>query len=146
MEESLAKRLALIILAATSPLLLACWFLSGPVAAGIAALVAVIQPVALMALGVCRKGSLGPLRLFVPLTLLWYVAVMLSLLVLDGSGITLTGIPVTAILMLAGLWLAPMVFVTIAYTKTFSQFTLTDEDLDRIRRRRPGTGPDTAAR
>lgn len=142
----MAKRWALITLATTSPLLLICCFVDEPAAGWIAALLAVVQPVALTALGACRQGSLGPLRLLIPLILVWYLVVMSALLLLDGSRMTLAGVPLPALLMLAGLWLVPMVLVTVAYTKSFSQFALTDEDLDRIRRFRADAGFDSTSR
>lgn len=113
--------------------MLACFFLRTPAAGWMAALLAVVQPIALMTLGAARHGSLGPLRTFIPLTAGWYGAVMAALLWLRGSSVAVFGVPLTAVLMLGGLWLTPMVFVTAAYLKSFSRFTLTDDDLDRIR-------------
>ncbi len=132
----MAKRLALITLAVTSPLLLACLFVNAAAASWLAALLSVTQPVALMALGASRNGSLGPLRRVMAATLLWFLSLMLSLLLLDGWRVAWKGVPITAILMLGGLWIIPMVFLTVAYAKTFSNFSLTDEDLRRIRRSR----------
>ncbi len=145
-ESSLPGRLALITLAVTSPLLLACWFIDTVETAWLAALLAVVHPVALTILGACRHGSLGPLRWAMPAALLWFVAVMLALLFLDGSRIAWEGIPVSAIVMLSGLWIVPMVVLCFVHASCFSTFSLTDEDLRRIRRLgRPSTSQPTSA-
>ncbi len=133
LEKNLAKRLALITLSASSPLLLACLFIDASASRWLAALLAVVQPIALMVLGASRNGSLGPLRRVMQATLVWFVAVMSALLLMAGQRLAWGGVPMTAVLMLGGLWIAPMIFLSIAYAKSFSSFSLTDDDLDRIR-------------
>ena len=131
----MARRMSLAFLAVASPLLLACFAVGGEVAEVVFVVLVMGFPVALIALAVGEDGILGPRR--APLLLL--------LLLLEGSGIAmlalrgrvadgpwLAGLPAGAVVLLWGLWLAPLPLVTLTYALTFDRFELGEEDLDRL--------------
>ncbi len=102
------------------------------------ALLAVAFPVALIALGAQRHGSLGPL-VWPLATLLFILEVgFAAMLVLRGSIATapwLGGLPLAAAVQFYGLFLLPLVLVSFAYAWTFERFGLRQKDLDELRRR-----------
>ncbi len=101
-------------------------------------LLSVAFPVALIALGVQRRGSLGPLLW--PLTglLLILEAGFAAMLMLRGSVLTapwVGGLPLATAVQFYGLFLLPLVLVSLAYAWTFDRHGLRQEDLDELRRR-----------
>ncbi len=101
-------------------------------------LLAVAYPVALIALGVQRRGSLGPLLW--PLAGLFLIleAGFVAMLWLRGSVLTapwLGGLPLATAIQFYGLFLMPMLLVSLAYAWTFERYGLRQEDLDDLRRR-----------
>ncbi len=131
------KKLGLIVLAVSSPLALVCAFIEADWAVAVFAGTVIVHPLALIGLGAAsRRGSLGPLRPYLGALAVWLSTVMLLLLQPPAqlAGRTLFGVPWNAVLMLAGLWIVPMGWTTLAYVKTFSSLGLRDRDLTRIRR------------
>lgn len=131
----MAKRLSLLYLAASSPLILLSLLVAAPAADLLFAALAVAFPVALIALGAGHRGGLG-VPLFVLLVYLELcVAAMLLLRghVLEAPWIG--GLPLATAIQFYGVFLAPMAFVALFYALTFERFGLRREDLDELRRR-----------
>ena len=151
------RRASLVFLALAAPVLLAAqlvppsWFsglfgLSGSAAgrqlAGVVfALLSVLVPVALMALGAGRCGRLAP-------AVGWVLALLA--LALEGAAVAvlaltgalaprLAGLPPAAVAALAGFWLLPLPLVALGYGLTFRHTGTTGEGLRR-QQRRPGPG------
>lgn len=99
--------------------------------------------VAAMALGAAKDQGLGgllPVFGFVLLAVGGGLGALLFLPATEpGDPTLILGLPPRAALLLYGVGLLPIVVVPFAYARTFERFTLSEEDLDRIRRRR-GTG------
>lgn len=100
---------------------------------------AVVSLLSLMALGAARDRRLGAL---LPVFLVAALVVgggFAALLVLPpgdpADPILVLGLPVRAAVLLYGVGLLPTLLVPVAYALSFEQ-TLTDEDLERIRRAR----------
>ena len=105
---------------------------------------AVAYPVALIAVGARRGGRLRPLAPALVLLLLCLVGSVLAMLALRGSvadgGLWILGLPLATTIFIWGIWLLPLVVVSLAYALTFERFTLRDEDLRRLAElRRPGS-------
>ncbi len=119
-------------------------FVAGtPASEAVFALLAMAFPVALIALGAQRHGSLGPLRWPLAALLLILEAGIVTLLALRGSILTapwLGGLPLAAAVQFYGLFLLPLALVSLAYASTFERFSLRQEDLDELRRRFGGDG------
>lgn len=103
---------------------------------------AVAAPVALvatMALGAARTGreNGGLRRLAIPFAavLLIMLAAFVAALLLPGEGEPLLlGLPRRAAIVLYGVGLLPVLILPVAYALTFDELTLTDEDIERVRR------------
>lgn len=132
----MTERLALIILVLLSFTVLVCLLLGGPATSVLFGIAGFGFIPALIAVGACRRGKLGSLGL--PLALI--------MILLEGSliGIFLCtgpvqqeewwcGLPPATALMLFGLWLAPLLLVSLVYAWHFERFGLTSDDLARIR-------------
>ena len=135
----MSKRIALAFLALASPAILVTSLWSVPYGDVLFALVAVAFPIALIALGAAeRRGSLGPLAWpLVGLALFYEVCVVAMLAyrgqVLDGPWVL--GLPLAMAIQFYGVFLAPLLFVSIFYAATFERFGLRQDDLDELRRR-----------
>jgi hypothetical protein len=139
----MAKRLALFVLVAASLAIAAAYaaaFLPGgapawapwPMALGIpAALVAV------MVLGAARDGRVGRLAIpfaFSAVVLAGGFGLALALPASEAAGAPLyLGLPLRAAVVIYGIGLFPIVVLPIAYALTFSEQTLTAEDIERVR-------------
>lgn len=139
----MAKRFALALLAAAALAIAAAYasaFLPGgapkwapwPMALGIpAALVGV------MVLGAARDGRVGRLAIpfaFSGLVLAAGFALALALPADEAAGAPLyLGLPLRAAIVLYGIGLFPIVVLPIAYALTFSEQTLTADDVERVR-------------
>ncbi len=94
--------------------------------------------VASMALGAARDGRIG--RLKVPFAMTFLIvaggfAAVLAMPATEAPGAALVhGLPVRAAIVLLGIGLLPLVVLPIAYALTFEEMTLSDADLERIRR------------
>lgn len=131
----MAKRVALIFLAAASLLILVSFSLPGRLGEVLFAVLAVAFPVALILLGASRKGRIGSLGAALLALLLVLEGSVLGMLVLAGrvlEGPWLGGLPLAAALQLYGMWLLPLALVALAYALTFESFTLSEEDLERF--------------
>ncbi len=149
------RRASLVFLALAAPVLLAAqlvppaWFGtgSGPGAGGIVfALLSVLVPVALMALGAARGGRLAPpvawVLAFLALTL---EGAAVAVLALTGAlAPRLAGMPPAAVAALAGFWLLPLPLVALGYGLTFRSSGPSGEDLQRPAGRPPRT-PDRSS-
>ncbi len=134
----MARRAALAFLAGSSPVLLLTFVVGTPAGEAVFALLAMAFPVALIALGAQRHGSLGPLRWPLAVLLLILEAGIVTMLALRGSILTapwLGGLPLAAAVQFYGLFLLPLGLVAFAYAWTFERFSLRQEDLDELRRR-----------
>jgi hypothetical protein len=132
----LPKRIALLFLGIASPAMLICFWLGGRVGEVVFAGLAVGFPVALAIVGASRRGRLGPLQIPLLLLLLVLEGSVLGMLALGGRLDELPwvgGLPLAAALQLYGMWLLPLPLVALAYALTFDRFTLTEDDLARVR-------------
>ena len=132
------RRAALAFLAFSAPAMLLAFAVGTPAGEVAFTLIAAAFPVALIALGVARGGSLGPLGwpLLALLTIL--VVDLVAILALRGSVETapwLGGLPLPAAIMFYGLFLLPQILVCVAYVSTFERVGLSRDDLDALRRR-----------
>lgn len=132
----MTRRVTLLLLAACSVLTLVCPFIDHP-AAGVAFGLAVLAfPALLIALGAVRRGHLGLLAAPLLLLTLLLEGGFIAMLVLSGrpdpAGWWL-GLPPSTVVMLLGLWLVPLVLVSLVYAWHFERFGLTNRDLRRIR-------------
>lgn len=124
--------------------MLLCFWLGGRVGEVVFAVLAAGFPVALAIIGASRRGRLGPLG--VPLLLLLFIleGCVVGMLALGGRLDELPwvgGLPLAAAVQLYGMWLLPLPLVALAYALTFDSFTLTEDDLKRLRRTRPAAAP-----
>ena len=133
-EERMHRRVILFFLAAGSPLICVTLLVGGPIAEWVFVLVSLLFPVALMALGVRRRGRFGrtiALQLVVGLIL---EAASIGILVLSANAgeSWVLGLPASTVLMLLGLGLVPLVVVSLGFAATFDSFGLTSEEIERI--------------
>ncbi len=139
----MARRAALAFLACSSPAMLLIFVAGTPAGEVAFALLAVAFPVALIALGAQRRGSLGPLLWPLAVLLLVLEAAIVAMLALRGGVLTapwLGGLPLATAIQFYGLFLLPLVLVSFAYAWTFERFGLRQEDLDELRRRFGSSG------
>ncbi|HEX7240464.1 MAG TPA: hypothetical protein VF263_09375 [Longimicrobiaceae bacterium] len=139
----MAKRASLAALLAATLLIAAAYasaFLPGdppPWAAWAMALGTAVVMVASMALGAARRGGIGRLGLpfagtFVILAGGFAAAMLLPA---EGPGSPLfLGLPLRAAVVLVGVGLLPLLFLPLAYALTFDEMTLSEADLERVRR------------
>lgn len=99
--------------------------------------IAVVLP-ATMVLGAERNGRIG--KLAVPFALVFLViaggfGLALALPASEGPGAALwLGLPARAAIVIYGIGLLPFLIVPVAYALTFDQMTLSEADLERVRR------------
>lgn len=93
--------------------------------------------VASMALGSARRGGIGRLKLPFAFTLLVLAGGFCAVLALPpeppGAPLFL-GLPLRAAIVLLGIGLLPLLVLPVAYALTFDEMTLSEEDLERVRR------------
>jgi len=143
-----SKTIALLFLTVASPLAVALFWLPVPAAGEGFALLAVAYPIALIAVGASREGRLGPL--------VWPLAALT--VILEGSvaamlwwrgqvadGPWVGGLPISAAILIYGLFLAPLLLVGLSYALTFSGFTLREDDLEALGLGREEASPDGRA-
>jgi hypothetical protein len=133
----MAKRLALLFLALSSPLILVSFFWQHFLSEVLFSLLVVLFPVVLMVVGAARGGRLGPTGAPLWCLALLLVGCGLGMLLLRGhaaDGPWLGGLPLAAALQIYGLWLAPLGLVALAYALTFESFALRESDLENLRR------------
>ncbi len=141
----MAKRAALVFLAAASPLLLLAFLVGTAAGEVLFAVVAMAFPVALIALGAERRGRLGALLWPLAALLLILEACVLVMLALRGQVLAapwVLGLPLAAAVQVYGLFLLPLLVVSLAYAWTFDRCGLDQEDLDELRRRFETPDPD----
>ncbi len=131
----MVKKLALAYLAIFSPVIIVTFLISNPASEVIFALLAIAFPVALIAVGASKEGSLGPLSM--PLFGLFVLleGCVIAMLLLKGkvlSGPWFLGLPLSASIQLYAAWLTPLVLVSLAYGLTFERFSLKEEDLAKL--------------
>lgn len=138
----MARRAALVFLAAAPPLMLLCLAWEHPAADALFTLLAAAFPVALISLGAARGGRLEPLKVPLAVLLALLVGSSLALLLLRGRVETapwVAGLPLAAAVQLGGLFLAPLLLVALAYALTFDRFGgVSAEQLERLRSLRRG--------
>jgi hypothetical protein len=96
-----------------------------------------VMMVAATALGAARPGGLGPLRIPFALTFLILAggfALALSLPAEAPGAALILGLPVRAAVVLLGVGLLPLLVLPVAYAMTFDAMTLSEADLERVRR------------
>ncbi|HEX8691351.1 MAG TPA: hypothetical protein VF746_02825 [Longimicrobium sp.] len=109
--------------------------------------------VASMALGAARRGGgIGRLKLPFAFTFLVLAGGFCAVLALppEAPGAPLfLGLPLRAAIVLLGIGLLPLLVLPVAYALTFDEMTLSEEDLERVRRAarelRPAAAPAGAA-
>lgn len=133
----MGKRIALGWLAASFPIILVCLLIDHRASFWVFSLLVATQPAALIAMGASRGGRLGPLLgAVLGLAGLMALVVLLLLSFQDRSPSTSSGVPLSSLLALVGLWALPLILTTAAYVSTFRDFGLREEDLQKIRRLR----------
>lgn len=130
------RRVALSAVLVGSLAMLVCVIVDHPVAATLFALTATAFPPALIALGAARRSRLG--RLAVPLLLLVLLleGCVVAMLLLSGQGeidARWLGLPPATAVMLYGLWLLPLLVVSLLFAWDFRRFGVDDRDLRRLR-------------
>ena len=139
------KRICIGVVAVASAVALICLLPGVPGAGVLFGLATMALPPALIGLAVSRNGRIGalrgPLLLFAVLLQSGFVAMLLLSDRLD-PGRWWLGLPPATAVMLYGVWLAPLLAVSLIYAWHFRHAGLTDQDLDRLRklarRRRDG--------
>lgn len=137
------KRIALAFLALGAPLILATSLWDVEHGEVVFSFVAVAFPIALIALGAERRGTLGPLGRPLVALAVYYEACVGGMLLLRGhvgEGPWLLGLPLATAIQVYGVFVLPLLFVSFLYARTFERFGLRREDLDALRRRF-GAGP-----
>ncbi len=134
----MTRRAALAFLACSSPAILLAFVAGTPAGDVVFALLAMAFPVALIALGAQRRGSLGPLLWPLAALALVLEGCIVAMLMLRGQVLAASwfgGLPLAAAVQFYGLFLLPLFIVSLAYAWTFERFGLRQEDLDDLRRR-----------
>jgi hypothetical protein len=93
--------------------------------------------VASMALGAARRGGIGRLKLPFAFTFLVLAGGFCAVLALppEAPGAPLfLGLPLRAAIVLLGIGLLPLLVLPVAYALTFDEMTLSEEDLEKVRR------------
>lgn len=114
------RRSGLILLATGAPLLLLALLVGGRWAEWLFVVVSLLFPAALCALGVARRARRRAAGLIVPLLGLLLVVSGAGILLLDGTGGSLLGLPAGTALMLVGLGLVPLIVTGLGYAADFS--------------------------
>jgi hypothetical protein len=94
---------------------------------------------AILALGAARRGRLRPAALIASvLTFLTVGGAFAAALLLPANegvhAVIVLGFPLRTAIVLYGVGIVPMLFLPIAYAVSFDADTLTDDDLERVRR------------
>ena len=131
--------------------IVACLLIPGAVPARLFALLGIALPIGLVLLSLSRPvrrngaGGRGP-----------GVALLLLFLLLEGAaagvlwlsgrtepvGTGWGGLPPATVVQVVGLWLLPLPLVALAYALTFDRSGITRDDLEALRRRVDGAGPE----
>lgn len=91
-------------------------------------------PVALIGLGVASRRGAGALRFELVLLFLLLQGTGLGLLAFARTpSLVLLGLPAGAWLMLLGMWLLPLLLLSLAYPRVFEDAVLDRETLERVR-------------
>ena len=134
-SSTVARKLSLAFLAVASPVMLLLFLGPWSWADEIFALLVMGYPVALIVVAVGRRGTLGPLGVPLLFLLIFLEACAIGMLALRGQvvdGPWFGGLPGAAAIQLYGLFLTPLLLVTLAYALTFDKFEMTDDDLERL--------------
>lgn len=143
----MTRRLSLITLGVTAPLVLLTFLIPFPGGELVFGLAVVLFPVALMALGASRQGSTGPVTWPLLGLLMVLVVVVVGMFVVRGQvtdGPWWGGLPAGAALQLYGLFLLPLLISSLGYARTFEGWSLRDDELTQLRQRfaKPSTADD----
>jgi hypothetical protein len=126
----MAQRVALATLTTCSFVALACLFIDHPLSAPLFGGAAMLFIPSLIALGAARRGRLEYLRLPLILFALYLVGCLAAIFLLSPEPQMERwwfGWPPATVLMLAGLWLAPLLAVSFGFAWHFKQSS-TDSD------------------
>ncbi len=140
----MARRLALVFLAAAAGLVLVFSWLGGELAAIGFAVVATAYPFALMALGALRGGRLGKATLPIGLLLVIIELSLVLMLVFRGQvldGPWVGGLPLAAAVQIYGIFLLPLAVTALGFGLTFRRFGVAESDLERLRQLAPEREP-----
>jgi hypothetical protein len=132
----MAKRFALVFLAAAPPVMLLTFVFGTSFGEVVFALLGMLFPIGLMMLGAQREGKLGPL--FMPLLVFAIImgAGVIGMLIYRGQveeGPWLFGLPMAGAIQFYFVFLVPFLLVSLAYGLTFERFGLRQSDLDALR-------------
>ncbi|HEX2201648.1 MAG TPA: hypothetical protein VHG91_00045 [Longimicrobium sp.] len=103
--------------------------------------------VAAMALGAARAGRIGRLKLpfaFVFVVLAGGFAAALALPPEAPGAALFLGLPLRAAIVLIGVGMLPLFVLPVAYALTFDEMTLSEADLERVRRQARALAPNAA--
>lgn len=117
----MARRTALAVLTLCSLVCLACQFMNHRICDWLFGIAAMLFIPALMALGAARRGRLGYFALPVLLFGLYLILCFTAMMLLSAGTAVRSGLPPAAILMLGGLWLAPLPVVALGYAWHFGR-------------------------
>lgn len=133
------RTVALAFLTLASVLMVAAFVAPGWASGGVTfVLLASAFPVALMALGAQRDGRLGPVAPVLGALLVVLLGTSIAMLVLRGSvetGPWLWGMPLVTALQLIGLFVLPLIVVSLGHAWTFERWSLREDELSELRRR-----------
>lgn len=131
----MARKISLLFLAVASPLMVALFLMPWEWAEVLFALLVMGYPVALIAIAVGRRGTLGPLRYPLLALLVFLELCVIGMLAFRGQvldGPWFGGLPAAAAIQLYGVFLTPLLLVALAYALTFDRFEIREEDLERL--------------
>jgi hypothetical protein len=135
----MAQRLALVFLGISAPAILLTFLVAVPAGEIVFCLLAAAFPIALIVLGASAgPGRLGPLTGGLAVLTVLLEGFVVAMLVLRGQvleGPWVGGLPLATAVQVYGLFLTPMLLVSLLYALTFDRFGLRRQDLDELRRR-----------
>ena len=129
-------RLTMVSLALFSFTVMACLLLGGQIASVLFVVTGIGFIPSLIFLGASRRGRIGSLGIPVALLTVLLLCCCIGMLLLSGrsgSDDWWLGLPPSAALMLYGLWLSPLLLVSLVFAWHYERFGLRPDDLRRIR-------------
>ena len=128
---------SIVLLGVVSPLLLVSLiFADRPWGEALLVFLAMLFPAALIWLGLGRRARGSA----------WFLCLLVALLTLSGLGLlaatwadeqpSWVDWPISALILLLGLWILPLVLVLVVFVATFESWVLSRGDLAELRRRR----------
>jgi len=134
-EQAMIKKVSIIYTVVSAAIMFVTFFVPGKASQVIFSTVAVSFPIALIINGAARDGKLGPLKIPIFIFLLVLEAcstLMIFFIGKTASAPMVAGLPAGAAVQLYGMFLSPLIIVSLAYGLTFESFSLREEDLREV--------------